>query len=236
VAWMEVNAYGGPKRTVAIPASAGWTKVILRDISVTAGEARIGFYSMADAGQWLHFDEVHFTRQSVEPPPPPPPPPDPEPPNLIVNPSFEEDAAETQTPYGWLTWSGGGYDYADRTETSGSVYSGTYYGTHFAPWPYDVFTYQIVRGLASDMYQLSGWVKSSGGQSVVWMEVNAYGGPKRTVAIPASAGWTKVILSDIAVTAGEARIGFYSIADTGQWLYFDEVQFTRQSVTRAQPP
>jgi hypothetical protein len=61
---MEVNAYGGAKRTVSISASPTWTRVILSDIPVTAGQARIGFYSIATAGQWLHFDDVSFARQA----------------------------------------------------------------------------------------------------------------------------------------------------------------------------
>jgi len=75
-----------------------------------------------------------------------------------------------------------------------------------APW---------FRGLAAGSYQLTAWVKSSGGQSVASMEVNAYGGAKRTVTIPARSTWTRVTVSDIAVTAGQARVGFYSIAEGG---------------------
>jgi hypothetical protein len=151
-------------------------------------------------------------------------------PNLIVNSSFEADLAGTQTPSGWSTWSRAGQDYADYTEAYGDAHSGNFHGTHWAASSfYDVFTYQVVPDLAAETYQLSAWVKSSGGQSVVWMEVNAYGGDKRTVSIPASPTWTRVIVSDIAVTAGQARIGFYSIATAGQWLYFDDVSFTRQS-------
>jgi len=60
---MEVNAYGGVKRTVPIPASEVWTRVVLSDIVVSAGEARVGFYSVATAGQQIHFDDVSFSRQ-----------------------------------------------------------------------------------------------------------------------------------------------------------------------------
>jgi hypothetical protein len=68
------------------------------------------------------------------------------------------------------------------------------------------------------------------------MEVNAYGGAKRTVAIPATSTWTIVTVPDIAVTAGQARVGFYSIAEAGQWLAFDDVSFTRAINTPATPP
>jgi hypothetical protein len=37
--------------------------VVLSDIVVTAGQARIGFYSVASAGQQIHFDDVSFSRQ-----------------------------------------------------------------------------------------------------------------------------------------------------------------------------
>jgi len=147
--------------------------------------------------------------------------------NLIVNPSFEFDLGTVQTPYGWSTWSSAGQDYADYTQAYADGDSPTYYGAHGVPHSYDVFTYQVLPGLAAGSYQLTAWVKSSGGQSVAWMEVNAYGGAKRTVTIPASSTWTRVTLSDIAVAAGQARVGFYSIAEAGQWLAFDDVSFTR---------
>ena len=225
VAWMEVNAYGGAKRTVTIPATSTWTRVRLSDISVTAGQARVGFYSIAEAGQWLAFDDVSFTRQLSDEPPPSAN----DPSNLIVNPSFENDRTATQTPYGWSTWSRDGHYYADYTELYGGAYSHHYCATHLSrSSAYDVFTYQVVPRLAPGLYQLSAWVRSSGGQSVGWMEVNAYGGTKRTISIPAGEVWTKVTLSDIHVTAGQARIGFYSIAEAGQWLQFDEISFIKQ--------
>ena len=149
-------------------------------------------------------------------------------PNLIVNPSFEMDLAGLQAPYGWSSWSLAGDYSADYTDTTGGAHSGSFHGTQWLESSsYDVFTYQVVPDLTLDTYQLTAWVKSSGGQSVAWMEVNAYGGVKRTVPIPASATWTRVVLSDIIVTAGQARIGFYSIAAAGQWIYFDDVSFSK---------
>jgi hypothetical protein len=156
--------------------------------------------------------------------------------NLIVNPGFELDLGTTQTPSGWSTWSRAGQDYADYTQAYADGDSPRYYGAHGAQHSYDVFTYQVVTGLPAGDYQLTAWVKSSGGQSVAWMEVNAYGGDKRTVSIPATSIWTRVILPDIAVTAGQARIGFYSIAEEGQWLAFDDVSFTRVIRTPPMPP
>jgi len=155
--------------------------------------------------------------------------------NLIVNPSFEVDLETTQTPYGWSTWSRAGQDYADYTQRYATGDSGSYYGAHGVDHSYDVFTYQVLTGLAAGSYELTAWVKSSGGQSVAWMEVNAYGGAKRTVTIPATSTWTLVTVSDIAVTAGQARVGFYSIAEAGQWLAFDDVSLTRQ-VSGEPPP
>jgi len=162
--------------------------------------------------------------------------------NLIVNPGFELDLGTTQTPYGWRTWSRAGQDYADYTQAYADGDPRGYYGAHGVPHSddvftsYDVFTYQVVTGLPAETYRLTAWVKASGGQSVAWMEVNAYGGAKRTVAIPATSTWTMVTLSDIAVTAGEARVGFYSIAEAGQWLAFDDVSFTRAVLTPPMPP
>lgn len=34
-----------------------------RDSIVTAGQARIGFYSVAAAGQRIYFDDVSFSKQ-----------------------------------------------------------------------------------------------------------------------------------------------------------------------------
>lgn len=62
-ATMEVKQYGGPKRYVNLGSTTGWEKRTIAGIRVTEGEATIGFYSAASAGEHIAFDGVRFYRQ-----------------------------------------------------------------------------------------------------------------------------------------------------------------------------
>jgi hypothetical protein len=76
-------------------------------------------------------------------------------------------------------------------------------------------------------------VKSSGGQEAARMEAHGYGGGLMTAAIPESAVWTSVGISqpvsieNIEVTNGTCTISFYSKASGGQWIMVDDVELFR---------
>lgn len=45
-----------------------------------------------------------------------------------------------------------------------------------------------------------------------------------TRAIP---DWKKITIPDITVTKGKLKVGFYSKAHGGQWIYADDIQLTK---------
>ncbi len=57
---MKATGYGGPDLTVAIPAGLSYVRITISGISVTSGSCTIGFYSDANAGNWIHVDDVSF--------------------------------------------------------------------------------------------------------------------------------------------------------------------------------
>ena len=162
------------------------------------------------------------------PPALPPPAAPPTGTNLLRNPSFEDDGQPTQTPSSWQTATGKKtIDYADYTETYPDAHAGRYHATHYRPEDYEVSTYQTLSGLSKGTYTLRAWIKSSGTQAV--LTAQKFGGKDMQVTIPASPGqWTQVTLDNIQVNNGKCEVGFYSVAQGGQWLYFDDVEFFQQ--------
>ncbi|QNE38687.1 T9SS type A sorting domain-containing protein [Hymenobacter sp. NBH84] len=226
-AQMLVKNYGGSQRTVSIGATNGgvsgnWTQVEIRDITVSKGECEIGFYSNADGGgQWIYFDDVEFVAQTSGGTS--------EGSNTVLNASFDDNLFPTQTPSRWSTTPGNGSsDNADYTEIYPGAHSGLYHATHYRPEAYEVYTYQMVSGLADGTYTLRVWAKCSGGQNTVQLQARNYGGAARTANIGANNNWTQIEISGIQVTNGQCEVGVYSKAGAGgQWLYFDDVELVR---------
>nr|WP_281383929.1 Ig-like domain-containing protein [Hymenobacter citatus] len=221
-----VKNYGGSERTASIGATSGgvngnWTQVEIKDITVSGGECEIGFYSKAGGGgQWIYFDDVEFIAQTSGGTS--------EGSNTVLNASFDDNLFPTQTPSRWSTTPGSGSsDNADYTEIYPGAHSGLYHATHYRPEPYEVYTYQMVSGLANGTYTLRVWAKCSGGQSAVQLQARNYGGSQRTANIGASNTWTQIEISGIQVTNGQCEVGVYSKAGAGQWLYFDDVELVR---------
>jgi len=154
----------------------------------------------------------------------------------IINPGFEADNAAVGAPTGWQTTTGQGTnDNADYSESYGGAHSGTYHGTHYRPEAYEVYTYQVVTGLANGTYTLSAWVKSSGGQHTAQLQAKNYGSAALTSTIGASPGtWVQVAIQNISVTNGQCEIGVYSKANASNWLYFDD--FTLTAAAANTPP
>ncbi|WP_328293737.1 glycoside hydrolase family 43 protein [Kineococcus sp. NBC_00420] len=65
-AGVEVKDYAGngSKNYLPIGPAGKWTQVTIPGVSVTAGQATVGFWSNASAGQWLNFDDVELTPSS----------------------------------------------------------------------------------------------------------------------------------------------------------------------------
>lgn len=57
---MYVKNFGGSEKNSAIPATNSWTQITITDINVTNGQAEIGFWTDANAGNWINVDDVEF--------------------------------------------------------------------------------------------------------------------------------------------------------------------------------
>jgi len=158
--------------------------------------------------------------------------------NYVRNPSFEADGGPVQDPQNWQTWAGRGSNAsADYTESYPNAHTGTYHGTHYRPNRFEVYTFQILTNLPNGTYSVRAWTKSSAGKSKLY--VRNYGGGQITTAIPSTNGgvngeWQQVVVNNVQVTNGTCEVGFYSDADAGDWLYFDDVEVMQQAGANAQ--
>ena len=63
VCQLEATDSGGITRTAPIPASSTYQLVEIKDINVTNGKCTVGIRSEAAAYEFVHFDDVSFTKQ-----------------------------------------------------------------------------------------------------------------------------------------------------------------------------
>ena len=131
--------------------------------------------------------------------------------DIILNPDFE----------GLEGWNVSGNEASSATASDGQ----TSYLVHNADsGGYEVQTYQTITGIENGAYTLTAWVRSSGGQTRVVMEMGDYDelGSSKALLIPACQEWTQIRLT-VPVSAGQVTIRFYSKANAGQWLQVDRV-------------
>ncbi|OGX90299.1 T9SS type A sorting domain-containing protein [Hymenobacter coccineus] len=223
---MRASNYGGNMRTANLSTgTSGWTLVQIPNINVANGQAEIGFYSNAQGGQWLYFDDVEFVLQPAAVGA-----------NTVLNPSFDDDLIGLWPPRQWTTQTFGFTPpYASFTEAYPGAHSGVFHGTHYRPLAYEVYTYQVVKNLPAGAYVLRAWVKSSGDQERAELRASNYGGAVVSAAVPATPDgqWVQIAVPNIAVSNGQCEIGFYSKAKGGQSVYFDDVELVLQSSASA---
>ncbi|NQX65942.1 family 16 glycosylhydrolase [Paenibacillus alba] len=148
--------------------------------------------------------------------------------NMIGNAAMEYTPKDTTRGYtdqdtpSWI-------ETGDKTAsfmTTQDAHSGVRSLKHASSSSYQVTTKQNLNGIANGTYQLSAWVKSSGGQAQARMSVSNDGGTEQYVDIPAASIWTQVTLDNVQVTNGQATVAFTSNADSTQWLFVDDVSFS----------
>lgn len=57
---MYVKNYGGIEKNAAIPKTDTWTQIVIPDIQITNGQVEFGFWTDANAGNWINVDDVEF--------------------------------------------------------------------------------------------------------------------------------------------------------------------------------
>lgn len=57
---MFVKNFGGAEQYVSIPTTSTWTQITIPNINVTNGQAEFGFWTDANAGNWMNADDVEF--------------------------------------------------------------------------------------------------------------------------------------------------------------------------------
>lgn len=57
---MYVKNFGGTERNTAIPTTNSWTQLTITNIHVTNGQAEFGFWTDANANNWINVDNVEF--------------------------------------------------------------------------------------------------------------------------------------------------------------------------------
>ncbi|GAB3649672.1 glycoside hydrolase family 53 protein [Glycomyces tarimensis] len=61
-AHMYAKRHGGAERRVDLPVTSQWTQVSITGVQVTSGQIEVGFYSDANAGNWINVDSVSLYR------------------------------------------------------------------------------------------------------------------------------------------------------------------------------
>ena len=172
--------------------------------------------------------------------------------NLVLNSGFDAEAATytlsfglgyTTTPVGWLVdngtdGSGAGSFYTEWTEVGG--YNATTVYAHSYPYratiakstPYKVRPYQVLSSIPNGTYTLTAWVRSSGGQTAAqmyWKQTPLSSTYSGTTNIPTTSTWTQITIANVAVTAGQAEIGFnvQGGGGAGQYVDLDDVSLTQ---------
>mgnify|MGYP000966764295 FL=1 len=134
--------------------------------------------------------------------------------NYIGNGGFDYSGTEMSS------WVPGGYSNSNYIESGGKNGNRL---AHYSAVYYQAYTYQIANGLPNGNYTLSAWVKSSGGQNAVQMQVKKYGGPQINHNIPATSDWLKITIPNITVVNNKIEVAFWSDSPGGKWINVDDV-------------
>ena len=141
-------------------------------------------------------------------------------PAALLNPSFEEQAAD-----GSLSgWTHSGAVEAAILEDNG--HSSDWRLSHKSDLAYyRVESSQVVTGLADDWYTLRLWVRSSGGQDEAYVALRCGAVEQRVHVPPTTPGyrWLQVVVSN-QVTGGACTIRLVSYGGRQTWTSFDDLE------------
>ena len=142
----------------------------------------------------------------------------------VANPGFDLDGTGTATPTGWTTTGTAG---ASFTEATADGYNGDGFQlAHWSATAYSVDTWQRVTGLPNGDYTLGVYVRSGGGDTANYIELDS--GPNRNrtdVPVISDGSWLNIVTS-VHVVGHEAVIHLVSHSAANDWTNYGLVTLT----------
>lgn len=143
-----------------------------------------------------------------------------------VSSASEDTAAIAQRPRGWIETGDDTASYVTQSDAR----TGSCSLLHSSSSDYSVTTKENLTNIPNGTYDLTAWVKSSGGQTQAVMKAGGFGGTDSTVQIPATNTWTQISIPNIEVTNHSLSIQFISDASANQWILVDDVELFEKPV------
>ncbi|OQY31941.1 MAG: hypothetical protein B6241_12685 [Spirochaetaceae bacterium 4572_59] len=148
--------------------------------------------------------------------------------NLVFNPGFEENNIPRPDLVGWKVVLNEGQNpvlvnaFASRREGYKSELCG---GFSFQE-EYKISIFQNIFNIPHAIYQLSAYVKSSGGQNECSMFIRNHGKPEERINIGKVDEWTKISLKGISISSQSCEVGFYCDSRGSDWVLFDNIELS----------
>jgi hypothetical protein len=147
--------------------------------------------------------------------------------NFVLNGSFEADRVTQNKLAGWTNSSSiSGGD--DPNSNASGAHTGNFCMQQKYTSAYNATMYQELKGISNGTYVLTAWVQSSGGQNSCRVYAADFGGSEKGYDINKVINtWTKVIVTDIAITNGSCKVGIISDAKAGNWCKIDDISLVK---------
>lgn len=202
---------------VSIDGTGDWQdwRTVAIDVDITGFSGLNDLYLVFDDPvnfNWFQFSTNHFQDTL----------------NYLKNPGFETGTDEL-----WSEWQPEGQDSA-QSVTRGEAHSGSYKIDFWSADDYQQSLSQTVK-VPNGTYSYSVFVRSSGDQDTLRLEVKDYGGEPIDKELSTSGidPWTEVSIDNIPVTNGQIEVGVYTDANGTNWANFDDFSLKRMT---NQPP
>lgn len=143
--------------------------------------------------------------------------------NLLGNGSFEYNQRPASDPIAWAITGAAG---AVAVAADGAKH-GRYRLRLAAGTAYSASVSQPLQHLLNGDYEVTAWVRSSGGQPVARLEAGGPGVTPVGIDLPAAAEWRQVSIPRVRVTARTVTLSVRADAGADQWLELDDVRFQK---------
>lgn len=147
--------------------------------------------------------------------------------NLIGNDGFEYGGEKNTYPMAWITGmtNGSNPDAIKVVTDSVGAKEGNRYLEIKYNQPFKATAKQIIEFIPNGKYNLSAWIKSSGGQKMATLSCTS-GTNTQLVNIETTDAWKKIEIKGIHVTDNKATVVLSCIGNSNNWLQIDKVEFS----------